>query len=343
MNIYNYFYNNVVDFNNAINSRWPQSEDRVTDGNEGNLPTGKDELSTLPPEILNEMMTHLPLESVQALSLTNHKIRPTTEPVIKFRTNLKNQTLLEDFCIKTIKSIHFGDDYIGVEKKIFKEAFEKAITFQNGSNERAQALRDAICSIYQEKVTLEYLSTPLYYANEDIFKDKFLVQQLMKGLTYENGRCEFKFCDAIFESCRDKIQNEIVFLNLLKTNQIHISKLVVGFAPVNSVPVKIIEALVDALAENQSINKVCIVWVDCDLKQLDAILETISNNERILEFQIEDIGSKRNYTGTEWSFQKSAKEKNYKEFEDLIKNKLNPTFQISETDFENGFFCQRSL
>ena len=30
--MYNYFYNNLVDLNNAINSRWPQSEDRVSNG-----------------------------------------------------------------------------------------------------------------------------------------------------------------------------------------------------------------------------------------------------------------------------------------------------------------------
>jgi len=30
--MYNYFYNNLVDLNNAINLRWPQSEDGVSNG-----------------------------------------------------------------------------------------------------------------------------------------------------------------------------------------------------------------------------------------------------------------------------------------------------------------------
>ena len=335
--MYNYFYNNVVDFNNAINSYWPQVEDKATEGNNAK-PTGNDYLSNLPPEILTEMMMYLPLEDVQVLSLTNRKIKPTTEPVIKFRTNLRTQELLETI---DIYSIGFRLKFKPGTLEVFKADVERAKTFQNGSDERVQALRDAICT-HKGEISLETLFSS--FENNPIFTDKSLVVQLMKSLTLNSDRCTFKYnYDKINNKKFDhnKINNEILFLNLLKTTEIQLKELEVEIFNVASVPGKLIEALVEALRENQSINEVSITWENCDLVQLDSILEAIKNNERIVKCDIRDTGSKRNCCGKEWSWEKSTKEKSYKEFEDLIKNKLSPTFQILEKDRYGQFPCVR--
>ncbi len=330
--MYNYIYNNVVDLNNAINSYWPQVEDKATEGNDINIPTGNDYLSPLPPEILTEIMTHLSIEDVHALSLTNRKIKPTTKPVIQFKTNLKTQNLFESYSFSKYSATS--------KREIYIKEVEKAKIFQNGSNERVQALRDAICSLYSA-IDLSDLLRPLLSQDQANFKDKLLVEKLMKGLiTYEHDLCNFGYYNYV-SSHRSILQNVILFLNLLKTNQFHPKELEVQFICSKSVPSKLIETFVEALCENHTINSVKIKWDDCNLIQLEAILEAVKNNERIVKFQIEETGSTRRCSGYELFWQKNAKEKSYKEFQDLIKNKLNSTFQILEREIFCQFTCQR--
>ncbi len=326
--MYNYIYNS------AVNWFYSETENQITEGAPRDITTEKDHLSFLPPEILTEIMIYLSLESVQALSLTSRKISITTKPVIQFKTNLKIQKLLESFNNNDSNPNAYWLLFNHGNQEIFKEHIEKAKTFQDGSNEKIEALRDAICSIFHSQISLSTLLS--CDKKEIICKDKFLMERLMKDLKHNADHCYFPY------NTPQEIEREILFLNLLKANDASPKSLGIEFSNV-PVPEKLIEALVEALHENQSINSVSICWKDCDLIQLEAILEAVSNNERIVKFHICDTGSKRCFGSSNYWWERCAKEKNFRELEDLIRNKLKfISFKISQIDgYYGSFSCER--
>jgi len=122
MNIYNYFYNNVVDFNNAINSRWPQIEEGVSSGNNAlqsvypespikteatdNKPMH--EMPCLPQDIWNEVLKHSKSDLV-ALACASQSLNKLAHDYAK------NNQPADCFGAKDWK--HFGAD-VGVAHPI---------------------------------------------------------------------------------------------------------------------------------------------------------------------------------------------------------------------------------
>ena len=118
MNIYNYFYNNLVDLNNAINSRWPQIEEGVSSGNnalqsvypespiktEATDTKPMHEMPCLPQDIWNEFVKHSKSDLV-ALACASQSLNKLVQDYAK------NNPPAECFGAKEWKS--FGAD-VGV-------------------------------------------------------------------------------------------------------------------------------------------------------------------------------------------------------------------------------------
>ena len=89
INMYNYFYNNLVDLNNAINSRWPQSDDRVSNGYDKPLPLSL----RLPNEVWKVIFSGANFKELRNCSLVDKKWNQLTNDPM-----LVKKMIYEEYC-----------------------------------------------------------------------------------------------------------------------------------------------------------------------------------------------------------------------------------------------------
>lgn len=132
-----------------------------------------DTFSNLPTDVLNEVMRHLPLRELNALKLTSKGIKLLS----KNHFPLATQNFLENLLVSILEDSYVKRILSNESHLDFKEKYEILL---NGSEEKCQALRAFICSIFYGHTTMysaiEMLK-PLHFY-DDHFLPPFIIKNI---------------------------------------------------------------------------------------------------------------------------------------------------------------------
>ncbi len=222
-------------------------------------------LLDLPSEVLNEIENNLSIKDQRFLHSTNCKIR-----------YLKIQEFLEKLDHDLFKRQVWEGGYSTPLPASYFKFLSEAKSLENGSEDRCQALRNAICSVFKgsRMVCLQNL-----FCLNPLYNDKPLSIQLLTNHSdveslrwYENDKANGKFVVIIYK--------------LLAENQLNLKK--VKYIQEFEIPTdeRIIKLFVTAISNNLSVNEVILSGALWNLEQLKGILEAINKNERIGQVSI---------------------------------------------------------
>lgn len=246
-----------------------------------------DNFSILPVEVLREVMKNLNVTNVKSLQLTCKKI----EPIAGMAILAKPQENLENILAKIIN----GNQY---NHKKCQPFFEKIESLPNESDERAQVLRDAIC-FSLEKVDFWFVKRNMEAL--PFFEDKLLPRQMLISANPKLGLCSPSLITDPNNSKRCKVDYKlmVLFLKMLKTNEISSSHLVLSFNKDYKNIHKIMEMAVRVFKSNKSIRYVKIAFCSIGTLDLMPVFKAIIENPRIEHVCVQE-GDRSNLPLNKW-------------------------------------------
>lgn len=255
-----HIYNDWLFIQNFENTKSPEAKSQKIDT-----------FSTLPTDVLNEMMGHLPLRDLNALKLTSNGIKHLT----KNHFPLATQNFLENLIICLLKDSYVKRLLSNESHQDFKEKYE---TLLNGSVEKCQALRAFICSIFNEQTSLYSaidILEPLHF-----YEDHFLPPFMIKNMGVDNDDsaflCSFSYNDLkTLNLSLDMLENNRLNPKILdfRCSNIYLSKQILG-------------KLLSVIRKNTTINEVQLNVFKWNYSDLKALLEAINDNTKIRKIEI---------------------------------------------------------
>jgi|GEM_PF-4897023 len=228
-------------------------------------------VSSFPSEVFYEIGSHLDLKDLRSFQQTDRKIQLSVAPLIPFKIQehleILEMGLLAASTIKT--KLKNPENF-----KKFYVCKSKVGTFKNGSLERSQALRDVICSLF-DKISFNSLFNLI--DDHPFSEDKLLAINIIKN-TRTDGPILWK------DNPKDN-KIFILILDLLKKNELDLKEIKYRKLS-NFLDETILESMVNAINENQSIVRIDLSVEKWNLIHLEQLLEAIKNNQQIKEISI---------------------------------------------------------
>ncbi len=220
-----------------------------------------------PEEVFFEIGRHLSIKDQRSFHSTNYKIR-----------YLKILEHLEKLDRDLTKNKFYNYGYQTPLPKTYHTFIAEAKSLKNGSEERCQALRNAICSVFKGFKMVCLQNTFCWYS---FFEDKSLTIQLLSNYNDEES----------LDWCENEEPNGkfvITIYRLLAENQLNLKKVTYIQDYENPKDEKIIKLFVSVISNNLSINQVDLFGSFWNLEHLSVIVEAINKNERIGQVSIEE-------------------------------------------------------
>lgn len=222
-----------------------------------------------PEEVFYEIGSHLDLKDLRSFNQTDRKIKLSVASLLPFKIQEHLENLAETF-------LHIKYE-IPKNFEKFYACKTKAANFQNGSFDRSQALRDAICSLF-ENVWLNNVNIVL--RTYPFSEDKLLTTEMIK-----NSKIDSPIL------WRDNPKDNRIFiliLDLLKKNQLDLKRF--EYQNYNtSLDENILKWMVSAINENRSI-----ISIDLGVKNwipdhLNKLLKAVKQNKQISQVNISEF------------------------------------------------------
>lgn len=244
-----------------------------------------DYFSCLPEDILKEITNFLTLKEATAFSLTGRKIQPIIQSILPF----KNQELLEELAsIDLLKklSANIFNINVNLNEKKYDDFKKLAENLPNGSIERCQALRDAICSLLEKQPI--YCAYNMLESISPFYQDMLLPIKLMQAMQINNPPQSMPSLTISNNKNENQLRTITLVLQMLEKNQLSTKRLDLS---VENMPLdeKTLNLLLAAIQKNQSIENVCLEMENWNPLYLNKILEAIKNNKRITYIFIEEL------------------------------------------------------
>lgn len=230
-----------------------------------------DPIFALPNDILNVVMSILPIQDVWSLELTSKKIQPRVELLNLARTQKNLENIIHNLLEKLTKGKF---TWHGVSKE-YHALYETIDIFPNNSKEKCQQLRDLICSLCNRTYWVTFIDLMEPYP---FFEDKFLpVQAIEKNfISGQNSINRNGLID-------DKIM--LLILKMLKENRLYATFLSLRNLKI-SPNSKALELLRGAIEKNHLLNILSLKIERWEPSDLQAIVEVVKNNKRIKKVYI---------------------------------------------------------
>ncbi len=229
-------------------------------------------VSTIPDEVFYEIGSYLGIRDLRSFYQTDRKIQLSVASLIPFKVQEHLEILEMELLAASIIKVQLKNP------KTFKQFYtckSKVSTSNNGSLERSQALRDVICSLF-DNISLNSFFNLI--CNHPLSEDKLLAMSIIKNIRTNQSIL-----------WKDKKDNKIfiLILELLKKNELDLEEIQYQKFN-NSLDKTILESMVNAINENQSIVSIDLGVEKWNLIHLEQLLVAIKNNQHIKEISISE-------------------------------------------------------
>ena len=234
-------------------------------------PTDMGYFAWLPPELLTEVMDHLPISSMNTFHQTGKNLNPVVATALFAKTQKHLEQLeckLFEITDLRIHSNPMNNRYYTLPKNELKKSTK------NGSEERCIALRNSVCRIFWDMSLNEIFRIIDVYPIED----PLLLSQIIKS---HSSHVQY----IKINKTNDK--NLILFLKMLGGNQLRVKVLNLCINPLDDF---IVTLFANAIRENKSLTDLHFEYPLSYPKYLKEPIESIKANEQIGFAKFKAIG-----------------------------------------------------